>query len=103
MTKIIWHPLAMEDLRMTITYCQQEFGKSIARKVRDKLKHDASLLASHPKLGHPEDDLNSENEPLIYRSLLSGMTKIVVMHCVNYLCHIPFVTLRNDKDSLHKA
>ncbi len=86
----------MEDLRMTITYCQQEFGKSIARKVRDKLKHDASLLASHPKLGHPEDDLNSENEPLIYRSLLSGMTKIVyTMHDDYIFIHLLWNTRQN--------
>ena len=58
MMRLIWHPLALDDMRRIINYCRETFGLTVAAKVRNQLKHDASLLKQHPALGCLEEELN---------------------------------------------
>jgi len=103
MMKLIWHPLALQDMQEIMTYCRETFGRTTAGKVRNRLKHDAALLKTHPQLGHPEEELNDESDPLVYRSLLSAPTKIVYSIHNDYIfIHLLWSTLR-DPEAFRRA
>lgn len=50
MMKLVWHPLALNDMQSILTYCRKNFGRTTAVKVREKLRHDSALLMNHPQL-----------------------------------------------------
>lgn len=105
MMKLVWHPLALNDMQSILTYCRKNFGRTTAVKVREKLRHDSALLMNHPQLGQLEDELNDESSPLpVYRSLLSGPNKIVyTVHSDYIFIHLLWNTRRNPNDFRREA
>lgn len=75
--KLIYHPLILDDVRQIINYYRKTYGKSTANFVGRQLKSDVVYLLLHPTLGHIEEELNDLGDPIVYRTLLSGPTKIV--------------------------
>lgn len=65
-----WHPEASHDLTAIAHYCNQQFNRNVARKVRDKILYSAGLLSHHPTLGII-DPLLAGCTSLEYRSLVA--------------------------------
>lgn len=74
--KIVWHPLALEDLKQIIDYCLLNFGLLTARKVHKKYKAAIERLKFHPYIGVKEGDLSADGL-LEYRSITEHNTKII--------------------------
>lgn len=103
--KLIWHPLALDDMELIGIYCRNNFGYNTGTKVLRRLQQDVALLKSHPQLGHPEEELNDESSPLpVYRSLHSGPTKIIYSVHDDYIyIHMLWNTRRNPLDFHREA
>ena len=63
-----WRKSAKAQLKKSVTYCVQQFGKHVALRFIDSIDHQVNLLASHPHLGSIEPRL--ENRKRTYRSLV---------------------------------
>lgn len=75
--KLKWHPLAIEDLSRTVDYCRERFGTLVSIQVREKIRHSAKLLKTHPLLGPIEPKLQGCTR-LEYRGLVADThTKII--------------------------
>lgn len=75
--KLKWNPHAIEDQRAIVAYCRKQFGPIVSIEVREKIRHSAKLLKSHPHLGRVEPLLVGCTS-LEYRSLVvDKVTKII--------------------------
>lgn len=66
--KYQWRRKAEKQVKQTIRYCIEEFGKSTAEKFLANIDHQVDLLIDNPQLGPIEPLL--ENRSRTYRSLL---------------------------------
>ena len=82
--RLIWHPLALDDLSQVTQYCRHNFGIHIAKKVKDRYQNDVSLLKNHPLLGFIDPFL-IDFGTLEYRSLVVENTKIIYTAHTDYI------------------
>lgn len=98
-----WHPEASHDLTAIARYCNQQFNRNVARKVRDKILYSAGLLSHHPTLGII-DPLLAGCTSLEYRSLVADKyTKIIyTIHPTYIYIHLLW-DVRQDENRLRQA
>ncbi|MCP3678588.1 MAG: type II toxin-antitoxin system RelE/ParE family toxin [Deltaproteobacteria bacterium] len=50
--KIVWLPVARQDLQQIENYYCKEAGKQVSAKILRKIVHSATFLLEHPYIGH---------------------------------------------------
>ncbi|MBP3517252.1 MAG: type II toxin-antitoxin system RelE/ParE family toxin [Parabacteroides sp.] len=73
--EIIWAPRAQEQANLAITYCQAQFGRTIALRFVNKLEKDILRIKNNPFIGIVEPAF--ANRAKQYRSLIEGYYKII--------------------------
>lgn len=74
---LYWHPSASEDLKEIILYCDVNFGRRVANRVKDGIIYNAEMLCSFPKMGMDETTFKGLTS-LEYRSIVvNSHTKII--------------------------
>ncbi len=100
MKKLLWHPLALEDLESIVEYCKLSFGINIARKVHGQIILSAQLLKTQPYLGHRDEDLSNDKRE--YCSLSCRQTRIIYSVHKEYIFIRLLWNNRQDIDRLHE-
>ena len=101
--KLKWNPSAIEDQRAIVAYCKKQFGIIVSIEVREKIRHSAKLLKSHPQLGRVEPLLVGCTS-LEYRSLVvDKVTKIIYTVHQEYVYIHLLWDVRQDEESLPQA
>lgn len=49
--EVIWRTRALNNLRKTVLYLNEEWGESVAERFMELVKENVDLLLSHPELG----------------------------------------------------
>lgn len=101
--KLKWNSAAIEDQRAIVAYCKKQFGAIVSIEVRERIRHSAKLLKSHPHLGRVDPMLVGCTS-LEYRSLVvDKVTKIVyTVHAEYVYIHLLW-DVRRDEEFLPQS
>lgn len=73
--KIVWSLLAKAQLYEICRYYQEVASKKVAQSIKSKIFEKVRKLSKYPQIGQQE--LNPLVEPMRYRYLISGNSKII--------------------------
>ena len=87
--RVIWNELAEAQLDRSIAFVSDNWGEEMGQRLLRESRRMSRLLASHPRLGHPEPLLT--DRPQGYRSIVVGRYNKFIYYISESCIHISAV------------